>query len=110
MPQIELRACACCTGPSHKELIMTTFSTTHAGLERLLAGTRFLSDAFAPVFDPASPTASLKRVASRVSQSVLQWAERHAQSRADEAYWRIARSNPEMLSDLRAAVSRAEDR
>ena len=71
---------------------MTTFSTTHAGLERLLAGTRFLSDAFAPVFAPASPAASLKRLASRVSQSVLQWAERHAQSRADEAYWRIARS------------------
>ena len=89
---------------------MTTFSTTHAGLERLLAGTRFLSDAFAPAANPASPVVGLQRLASRLSQPVLHWVERHSQSRAEEAYWRIARDNPEMLSDLRAAISRAGDR
>ena len=49
-----------------------------------------------------------RRIASRLKTGLDSWSRRVAQSRADQRLWAIAQSDPRVMSDLQAAMLRAE--
>ena len=49
-----------------------------------------------------------RRIASRLKTGLDSWSRRVAQSRADQRLWTIAQSDPRVMSDLHAAMLRAE--
>ena len=49
-----------------------------------------------------------RRIASRLKTGLDSWSRRVAQSRADQRLWAIAQSDPRVMSDLHAAMLRAE--
>ncbi|MBC7434645.1 MAG: hypothetical protein H7332_01095 [Bdellovibrionales bacterium] len=50
-----------------------------------------------------------RRLAVRTTASLDAWSRRVARARADERMWSIARSDPRVMADLQAALSRSEE-
>lgn len=84
---------------------MSTLSTTHEGLERILEIGRVVSHGLdrapSPYAAPATP------LLTRIGHSLVAMGERMAAARADEALRELARHDHRMAADVRAAIARS---
>ena len=84
---------------------MTTLSTTHEGLERILEIGRVvghsLDRAPSPYAAPATP------LFTRIGRALSALGESMAAARAEEAYRELARHDHRLAAELRAAAARS---
>ena len=83
---------------------MSTLSTTHEGLERILEIGRVVGHGLDRA--PSPYTAPVTPLLTRISRSLSAMIERAAAARAEAAYLDLARQDHHVAAELRAAAAR----